>query len=152
VETADVVEVMVDGGHSPELVPVVERAIRAALGHQRVSEAEISVALLDDGAIQALNREHLGHDYPADVISFPLWEEGQSILGDIYIGVEQAARQAADAGVSLVEEVRRLAVHGTLHVLGFDHPEDARGRAASEMYRLQESIVASLAEGSGPRR
>lgn len=150
--TADRLDVQVDGGSRPDLAEFVERGVHAALRDQGVAEAEVSVALLDDIRMQALNREYLGHDYPADVISFPLWEEGQSILGDIYIGVEQAARQGGEAGVTLEEELMRLAVHGTLHVLGLDHPEDPEERAGSEMYRVQERIVASLGAEEGGSR
>ena len=125
-------------------------AVRATLEACGVEVAEISLTLLDDGAIRALNRDHLEHDWATDVLSFALYGEDEPILGDVYVGVEQAARQAAEVGVPLAEEIARLAVHGTLHVLGFDHPEGPGERAASEMYRVQEEIVRGLAirEGS----
>ena len=64
-------------------------------------------------------------------------------MGDVYLGVEQAARQAAEEGVPLAEELVRLAVHGTLHVLGHDHPEGEE-RLHSPMFVLQEEIVSAL--------
>ena len=118
--------------------------MHATLRHRGVEEAELSVALLDDGPMRELNREHLGHDRVTDVISFALYEPGERVLGDVYVGWRQAIRQAAREGVPVREEIARLAVHGTLHVLGFDHPEEEDARAGSEMYRLQESIVAAL--------
>lgn len=119
----------------------LERAVRAVLDRQGVDEAEISVALLDDPAIRALNRAHLGHDRPTDVIAFALWDEGEPVVGDVYLGWEQALRQADEAGVGAEEELVRLVVHGTLHVLGWDHPEAAADRAESPMYRRQEALV-----------
>jgi probable rRNA maturation factor len=77
------------------------------------------------------------------VIAFPLWAEGEVVTGDVCIGVEQALRQASALGIDAVEELVRLAVHGTLHVLGWDHPESA-GREGSEMWALQERIVAQV--------
>ena len=122
----------------------LEAAVRAVLAEEGIEVAEVSLALLDDEAIQALNRRHLGHDRPTDVIAFALWDEGEPVVGDVYIGVEEAARQAADAGVPREEELVRLAVHGTLHVLGWTHPDAPDERPASPMYRHQEALVARL--------
>jgi probable rRNA maturation factor len=93
-----------------------------------------------------LNREYLGHEGPTDVISFPLEDPGDRVVGDIYIGVDQAARQAEDLGVTAREETVRLALHGLLHVLGWDHPEDG-GREESEMFRRQEELVGRWGDG-----
>lgn len=131
------------GGRSA--VEVVERAARAALDDRGVDEAELSVTLLGDRAIAALNRRWLDHDGPTDVLSFPLYGAGEPPVGDIYIGVRQAGRQAAEHGVPVAEELARLAIHGTLHVLGFEHPEGA-GRLESRMWREQERILADLSE------
>jgi probable rRNA maturation factor len=120
---------------------LLRRAVAAVLDDHGATAAELSLTLLGDEEIRALNRAHLDHDWATDVLAFALWEEGEPILGDVYIGVEQAGRQAAEAGVPLTEELVRLAVHGTLHVLGHDHPEEAEARAASPMYRLQERLV-----------
>jgi probable rRNA maturation factor len=61
----------------------------------------------------------------------------------VYVGIEQAVRQAAEFGATPAEEVLRLAVHGTLHVLGYDHPKEA-GRAESEMFARQEALLKSF--------
>ena len=73
------------------------------------------------------------------MISFALGEDA-GLLGDVYIGLDQAARQADEAGVGVEEELVRLAVHGTLHLLGHDHPEGA-DRLQSPMFDLQERLV-----------
>jgi probable rRNA maturation factor len=118
----------------------VAAAVRHVLREEGVAVAEISVALVSDAEITALNQDYLQHQGPTDVISFALHEAGESPLGDVYVGVEQAARQAAEYGATPAEEVIRLAVHGTLHVLGWDHPEGA-GRTESEMFARQEELL-----------
>jgi probable rRNA maturation factor len=130
-------------GGRPRLARLVRRAVRAALDAKRVAGAEITVALLGDAGIADLNRRYLGHDGPTDVLAFPLFGPGEPVLGDVCIGLAQTMRQAAALDVPLAEEIARLAVHGTLHVLGLDHPEGP-GRKASAMWRLQERIVAQL--------
>lgn len=140
-------EIQVETGGREELAPLLEKAVRAALDHEGVRDGEVSLTLLGDAEIRALNREHLGHDRVTDVIAFALWEEGEPVLGDVYLGVDQARRQAAEEGIPLDEELVRLAVHGTLHVLGHDHPDDGEARPGSPMYRLQETLVAQIQGG-----
>jgi probable rRNA maturation factor len=122
---------------------LLARAARAALAHQRIAAAELSITLLTDDEIAAMNREFLSHDEPTDVIAFALYGDGEDPVGDLYIGYEQARRQAAANAVDLAEELARLAVHGTLHVLGYDHP-DGGARVRSKMWRVQEDIVAGV--------
>lgn len=124
----------------------IEAAVRHVLRTEGVAEAEVSVALLGDDEITALNRQWLDHDWAADVISFNLNGPGEPPLGDLYLGVEQAARQAAELGADPAEELLRLAVHGTLHVLGYEHPEGA-DRADSEMFRRQEELLREFLSG-----
>jgi probable rRNA maturation factor len=108
-----------------------------------LSEGEISLTLLDDDSIRELNRTYLGKDMPTDVLSFALHEDDDAVLGDVYVGYEQAANQAVEAGISLEEELARPSIHGTLHVLGYDHP-DTEARSSSEMFVLQERLVQKL--------
>jgi probable rRNA maturation factor len=122
---------------------IIKRAIRETLKHERVADAQISVALVDDAHVAQLNERYLNHMGPTDVISFPLYAEGEPPVADIYIGVEQARRQAARLRIPLPEELQRLAVHGTLHVLGYDHHE-GRARQRSEMWQRQEAILQKL--------
>ena len=102
-----------------------------------------AIAFLPDAEIARLNLEYLGHEGPTDVISFQLPDPGDRIVGDIYIGAEQAERQAAELGAGHGEELLRLAIHGTLHILGYEHPEDD-GREESVMYHRQEELLAAL--------
>jgi len=129
---------------------LVRGAVQATLTHEGVEDAELSVTLLDDGPMRELNREHLGHDRTTDVISFALYQPGERVLGDVYVGWRQAIRQARAEGVPIEEEIARLAIHGTLHVLGHDHPDGADARSGSEMYRLQETIVTGLSFAPAP--
>ena len=121
------------------LESLIREAVERTLDAEGTGNAEISLTLLDDDAIQALNREYLSKDRPTDVIALSLGEDGE-VLGDVYIGADQARRQAEELSIDLAEEVVRLAIHGTLHVLGHDHPEEG-DRSASPMYRLQERLV-----------
>ncbi|MEZ4414847.1 MAG: rRNA maturation RNase YbeY [Gemmatimonadota bacterium] len=130
---------------------VLERSVRAVLDRHEVKEGEVSLTLQDDHGIQALNARYLGHDRPTDVISFALHEAGEPPLGDIYIGYEQAVRQSTELEVPLSQELVRLAVHGTLHLLGFDHPE-GEDRFASEFFSLQESLVQDVDPTNGGGR
>lgn len=128
----------------------LERLVAWVLDAEGVGDAELSLALLSDPEIAALNEEYLSHDGPTDVISFPLHRPGGSPLGDVYVGAEQASRQAAEAGVDPREEILRLALHGTLHVLGYEHPEGP-DRDASPMYLRQEELLASFLAREGGR-
>jgi probable rRNA maturation factor len=147
----DELDVMVSVGEG--MVPPldaerVEAAVRHVLRAEGVDQAEISVALVGDAEIAALNQEYLDHEGPTDVISFHLHDAGEPPLGDVYVGVEQAARQAAGFGAPADEEVLRLAVHGTLHVLGYEHPE-GEDRADSPMFARQEALLREFLTGGG---
>lgn len=139
------VTVNVDEGTAAD-VGELERAVRHTLASQGVEEAELSLTLLDDEGIQDLNRRYLAKDRPTDVIAFTLGKE-PVLLGDVYLGYDQAGRQAGELGVPLDEELVRLAVHGTLHVLGHDHP-DGPEREESPMFALQEALVRELRGGA----
>jgi probable rRNA maturation factor len=138
------VEVQTGEGVAP---PVGLDRIAAAVEHtlraEGLTAAELSVTLLTDAEIARMNQEFLDHAGPTDVISFPLHAPGQPVVGDVYVGVDQARRQAADLEVPLQEELLRLAVHGTLHVLGYDHP-DGDEREHSPMYLRQEELLRTL--------
>lgn len=118
---------------------VVERAVRAALRDRGVEEGELSITLLDDEAMAGMNREWKGRDGPTDVLAFALHGEGEPPLGDVYLGVDRAAKQAMELGEPVSRELARLAIHGTLHVLGWEHPEERR--EMSEMWEHQERIL-----------
>ena len=141
------VQVSVGEGLAPAVeAERIEAAVRHVLRAEGVAEGEVSVALVGDAEITELNRQWLDHDYATDVISFNLNGPGEPPLGDIYLGVPQAGRQAAELGADPGEELLRLAVHGTLHVLGYEHPEGA-DRADSEMFRRQEALLREFLSG-----
>ena len=116
---------------------------RAVLQEQGVRDGELSLTLLGDAEIAALNQQYLQHEGATDVLSFALFEPPEPVLGDIYIGVGPAAAEAEARGIPVEHELLRLAVHGSLHVLGFDHPGGA-GRTRSRLWRLQERILGEV--------
>ena len=142
------VDVIVEGAPaeaafgSIDATALVERATRAALAERGIGQGEISVALMDDETMRAMNRQWKGRDATTDVLAFSLQGEGEPPLGDVYIGWEQALRQAEELEEPAARELARLAIHGTLHVLGMDHPE--HGREESPMWTLQERILEEL--------
>ena len=137
------IRVELDEEDTPGQAGRIDRAAAAELAchvfaAEGVRRAEVSLVFCGDERITGLNREWLEHEGPTDVIAFGLSEEGEDPEGEIYIDLEQAARQAPEFGVTLDEEVRRLVVHGLLHLLGHDDlQEDARRR----MTARQEELV-----------
>ena len=117
-----------------------------------VENAELSVTLTTDEKIHALNKKYRGIDRPTDVLSFAFRESDEpeilgetvEILGDIVISVERAEIQAADFGHSFLREIIFLEVHGLLHLLGYDHIEDAD---RVEMEAEQDFVMAELGIG-----
>ncbi len=110
------------------------------------------VTLLGDDEIAALNHDYRHKNKPTDVLSFSLWEGEEMFdpalqesdelpLGDLVISLETAARQAAELKHSLEREMEFLAVHGTLHLLGYDHIRAADRRV---MWKWQEEIVSQF--------
>ena len=122
---------------------LLRSAVDLVLLEAGITDGEVSLALVDDQAIRELNRIYLGQDRPTDVIAFALQDEGEAILGDIYVGHEQAARQAGEEDVPLREELVRLVIHGALHVVGHEHPE-TDAHFDSDMFLLQERLVRKL--------
>ena len=116
--------------------------VRQTLAAERVARATISVALVDDATIRQINRRHLGHDWPTDVISFPLSEPGDEALsGELVVSAERAATTARHAGVSAWDELALYVVHGLLHLCGHD---DAADEDRDAMRRREEEILAHL--------
>jgi probable rRNA maturation factor len=115
--------------------------------HAIAEECEVSLVLVNDEYIHELNRDYRGIDRPTDVLSFAL-NEGEepevfdgpeeSLLGDIIISLETAARQALEYNHSLERELAFLTVHGMLHLLGYDH-EDENER--KKMREQEENIL-----------
>ena len=123
----------------------VTRAVSSVLRAERQRNAELSITFVTDRRIARLNREHLAHAGPTDVISFGFAPAavGAPITGDVYIAPDVARRNAIAHGSGVREELLRLVIHGTLHVLGHDHPVDDT-RYASAMWRRQERLLQRL--------
>ncbi len=122
----------------------VKEIVRAVCAKERVRNAMISVTFVPDRTMARMNSKFLGHRGPTDIITFELNPVDGVIMGDIYIAPDVARQNAAQHGVGIREEFVRLIVHGTLHVLGYTHPEDHH-RTDSPMWRKQEKLVAALA-------
>jgi probable rRNA maturation factor len=123
----------------------VESIARATLASERVRDAMLSITFLSNAAIAKLNAKHLGHRGATDVISFGFRHAGKGspVIGDIYIAPAVARANALEHGVPVREELARLVVHGTLHVLGYEHPE-ADARTKSPMWKRQERVLARV--------
>ena len=124
-------------GYAARVLREAAKKQSARLGLTR----ELSLALVRDRRMRALNREWRGKDRPTDVLSFP--QHGRSI-GDVVISLDTARRQAREGGWSLAAELRRLLAHGLLHCLGHDHQTAAQARrmAAAERRLLgREGMV-----------
>jgi probable rRNA maturation factor len=136
------VHVAVDGLTTPLSRLQARRVVEGVLRAERVPGALISIAFVANRRIASLNREHLGHAGTTDVISFGFSRVAATapVVGDIYIAPSVARKNASSSGVSLREELVRLLVHGTLHVLGYEHPE-GDGRERSRMWKRQEQLV-----------
>lgn len=140
------VGVSVDGVRIPLSRRRVAAVARAVLRAERRARVLLSIAFVSNRAIRVLNRAHLRRDRDTDVIAFAHRPTGRGapLVGDVYIAPDVARRAAGALGVPAREELVRLVVHGTLHVLGHDHPAGA-GRMRSPMWRRQERLVRRLA-------
>ena len=123
----------------------VRTAAAAALKAERVKDAMLSITFVGRATMSEMNRRYLGHRGPTDVIAFGLGRIGKrgAVVGDIYICTDVARENARRQGISGSEEMLRLVIHGTLHVLGRDHPTGST-RTASPMWRRQERILARV--------
>ena len=140
-----VVGVSVDGVRIPMSRDRVARIARGVLRAERVSSAMLSVTFLTTPAMRALNRKHLRRAGATDVISFGFRRAGRAapVIGDVYIAPDVARASATSHGIGVREELTRLVVHGILHVLGHDHPDNG-DRVRSAMWRRQERLVRRL--------
>jgi probable rRNA maturation factor len=121
---------------------------RHTLVSEEVEEVELSVLLVTSEHMKQLNSRFAGNDYATDVLAFPMMEEDESatILGDVVICPEVAQSNAAQAGNDFGREMDALVVHGTLHLLGYDHQNDSdRARMNARQERVLNSFRAARA-------
>jgi probable rRNA maturation factor len=137
-----VVAVSAHGVRAPLSRAAAAALVRAVLRAEGAREAMMSVTFVSRPAIARLNRRHLAHRGPTDVISFGFRRAAAAdpVVGDVYVAPEVARAQARRLGVPVREEVARLVIHGVLHALGWDHP-DGDARTRSPMWRRQEELV-----------
>lgn len=127
-----------------ELVALLERGVEHVIrAESQEPELVISLAIVDAKECHAMNRDYLAHDYPTDVITFPLREEGDPdpLLGEVIVSAERAREEAIERGLPFEQELLRYAVHGALHLLGFDDQSDEDREA---MHARQELLIAEI--------
>jgi probable rRNA maturation factor len=137
-----------------EWVSLLEKVLQSGLIAHQKPQSEVSVVLVDNDYIQELNLEYRKLDEPTDVLSFAmeedatdgddvLPEDAPELLGDIYISIERALEQAKEYNHSFIRELSYLAVHGLLHLLGFDHqtPEQTLVMRAEEEKILAQFLI-----------
>jgi probable rRNA maturation factor len=145
---------------STDWAELAGRGVRAAVGasdHAALIESgiavELSVKFTDDEEVRALNAAYRGKDKPTNVLSFPMFEPrllpslasaegGEALLGDIVLAQGVCAREAAEKGVAVADHAIHLVVHGTLHLLGYDHEQGEE--AAETMEALERAALAGL--------
>jgi len=123
-----------------DMIPALHADLPPAL-----SSANMTIVLTDDRQLHELNHDFLDVDSPTDVLSFPSLETdpetNELYLGDILISIPRAKQQAESAGHTLEAEVQLLVVHGTLHLLGYDHASDEE---KSVMWNEQAKVLERL--------
>ena len=124
---------------------------RHVLAARRVPEdMEVSILLVDEGTIAALNEQHMGKEGPTDVLAFPIDEPGETppdqpaVLGDVVLCPAVCAAQAPRYSRSEHEELQVLTVHGLLHLLGMDHADPV---AEAEMFGLTDQLLGDYRAG-----
>ena len=122
-------------------------AVRAAAAHRDCHRGSIGVAVVDDAAIQMLNRRHLQHDYPTDVISFSYELQPPWVDGELVVSWQTAQREAVAAGWQAADELILYVVHGTLHITGMD---DARDDQRQAMRQAERIVLSQLAGAAAP--
>lgn len=142
------IEITVDA--PPDTDVHLQRAVAHALDHLEGRPGDgLTIVLGSDADLQTLNRKFRGEDRPTDVLSFPAGDmpslpgatDLTRYLGDIAISVPLAKRQAAQQGHALIEELQLLAIHGVLHLMGYDHTTTAEKEA---MWAQQNTVLVSL--------
>lgn len=125
-------------------IETIKKLMRFAIEHENLENVEFNIIIVDNEYIHTLNREHRGIDRETDVITFALEDyedityEDYRLLGDIYISIDKAKSQAEEYGHSFLRELSFLAVHGFLHLLGYDHMKEEEEKI---MFARQELIL-----------
>lgn len=127
-----------------EELETIKKLMSFAIKYENLENVEFNIIIVDNEYIHTLNREHRGIDRETDVITFALEDyedityEDYRLLGDIYISIDKARSQAKEYGHSFLRELSFLAVHGFLHLLGYDHMTEEDEKV---MFARQEMIL-----------
>jgi probable rRNA maturation factor len=105
---------------------LLKQAAEAILREAGFTAGSLSIAVVDDPTIHELNRQFLAHDYPTDVLSFLLEQQGKRIEGEVVASADTARRTAEQLGVRPEDELLLYVIHGTLHIVGHDDGDDAQ--------------------------
>lgn len=124
----------------PQAEALVRRAAEAALTHER-ADGGVTLLLTDDASVRELNAQFRRKDSATNVLSFPAPENPEDHLGDVALAYGVCAREAAEQGKPLGDHLQHLAVHGVLHLLGYDHIGDDEAEA---MEGLERAVLAGL--------
>ncbi len=117
------------------------KLVQTVLNKTNHPNVALNTIICDDETILSLNREYLEHDYVTDVISFPNFTDDPLFLGEIYIDLDQAIRQAEEYGETPPRELARLIIHGILHLTGYNDMDDSQREI---MVCKQEALLAEL--------
>ncbi len=137
------VEITYAAGEASADVDRLAELVESVCARFGLTSAEVSIAIVDDAAIQKTNEEFLGHAFATDVISFDLSEEGVAAF-DLVVNAQEAARQSLRRGHSVEAELALYVVHGLLHHLGFD---DQQAADAERMHSVEDSILQEAGYG-----
>lgn len=146
-------------GEGVDWAALAKRAVETAIAHSPQRElaakrvtVEVSVKFTDDGEVHALNRQYRGKDKPTNVLSFPMVQpdlledltnsdDGEALLGDIVLAWGVCEAEAAAKGANVTAHAAHLIVHGTYHLLGYDHEGEIQ---AEEMESLEREALAAM--------
>ena len=137
----------------------LERSAYQVMRSQKLDRCELSISLVSDAAIRRLNRDYRHKDKATDVLSFSQVEEREAtppdpnkvanrpetVLGDIVISIDTAARQAQEYGIGLDERLCTLLIHGFLHLIGYDHERSARDERLMQARERELATILGMA-------
>ena len=146
-------QILIDNRQKPMVsTPILRKKTEQILSALGCNHHELSIVIMDDAQIQALNHDFRGIDQPTNVLSFSM-QEGEfsditpGLLGDLVISAQTAAREAEHAGITLEERMSQLLVHGILHLVGFDHES---GEQDARQMEIKSLALLKLIEPDNP--
>lgn len=144
VRSVSVFEIYNETKENIKELETIKKLMEFAIDYEKLGNVEFNIIIVDNEYIHNLNLKHRGIDRPTDVITFALEDyedikyEDYRMLGDIYISIDKAKSQAEEYGHSFLRELSFLAIHGFLHLLGYDHMEKEEEKI---MFERQELIL-----------